>query len=148
MSKKLLTLNYKGFANYMARLDELAGNKGMNRGVDAALKESKKYVNNQISEAIENKNLPAHGKYSKGDTRKSLDKNFKIEWDGTCAEIKVGFIFEKSGMSSIMLMYGTPRMEPANGLYDAIYGSKISRKIKKIQSEAIAKVISRVMKKR
>lgn len=127
----------------MARLDELGGTNAMKRGVESSLKASKIYVNPQIEKAM-NK-LPAGGRYSTGGTKSSIDKDMIVEWRGYVGEIKVGFDFKKSGLKSIFLMYGTPRMSPVRGLKAAIYGAKTKKEIAKIQDEALNKVIKRVM---
>lgn len=145
MARNRVTIDFKGFDDYMAKLDELGSSQAMKKAVDAGLKSSKEYVNKEITRAMQKSNLPARGKYSHGDTVKSIDKNFKVEWDGMLAETKIGFDFSKSGLLSIFLMYGTPKMEPVNGLYDSIYGRTTKTKIRKLQKEAIQKVIKRKM---
>lgn len=143
MARNKIGLQVKGFEEYMARLDELGGSAAMKRGVESALKASKEYVNPLIESAMAK--LPAGGKYSTGNTKKSIDKDMGVEWQGMSASIKVGFDFKKSGVTSIFLMYGTPRMSPVAGLKNAIYGNQTQKKIAEIQGEAINKVIKRIM---
>lgn len=127
----------------MAKLDEVGGTHAMKRGVNAALKSSKEYVNPQIEAAMGK--LPAGGRYSTGDTKQSIDKDMSVDWEGLTGVIKVGFDFKKSGMTSIFLMYGTPKMSPVAGLKNAIYGAKTKKQIKELQAEAVNKVIKRIM---
>jgi len=127
----------------MAKLDEVGGSNAMKRGVEGALKASKQYVNPLIEQAMNS--LPAGGRYSTGATKKSIDKDMTVEWEGMTATIKVGFDFKKSGMTSIFLMYGTPKHKPVTGLYESIYGGKTQREIAKIQGEELNKVIKRIM---
>lgn len=143
MARNRIGLQFDGWEDYIAKLDELGGTSAMKRGVEAGLKESKQYVNPQIEAALSK--LPAGGKYSTGDTKRSLDRDMTIDWSGMTGEIKVGFDFKKSGPVSIFLMYGTPRMSPVSGLKNAIYGAKTKKKIKELQAEAINKVIKRIM---
>ena len=143
MARNKIGLQVKGFEEYMAKLDKLGGSKAMKQGVESALKSSKEYVTPLIESAMDN--LPAMGKYSTGDTKESIDKGTDVEWNGMTASIKVGFDFKKSGLKSIYLMYGTPKMPKVNGLYDAIYGSKTQKQIGKIQAETLAKVIDEYM---
>lgn len=145
MARNRVVCDFSGFRDYMARLDELGNDDAMKRGVEAGLKASKQYVNTEVNKAIAKSNLPAHGKYSTGNTKDSLDKNFNVDWEGLQGVIKVGFDFSKSGMTSIFLMYGTPKMPPMQGLYDAIYGTRTKSKIKRLQKEAINEVIQREM---
>lgn len=145
MARNKIGIQVKGFDEYMSKLDELGGSAAMRRGVESALKASKDYVNPLISAAMASSNLPAGGKYSTGDTAHAIDKEMSVEWDGMIGSIKVGFDFKKGGLTSIFLMYGTPKMPPVAGLKDAIYSAKTQREIKKLQEEALNKVIERVM---
>ena len=143
MARNKIGLHFKGFEEYIERLDEIGNTTAVKRGVESALKASKQYVNPQINAAMAK--LPAGGKYSTGDTKASIDTDMTVEWEGLTGFIKVGFDFKKSGLTSIFLMYGTPNMPPVAGLKNAIYGAKTKKEIAKIQQEAITKVIKRVM---
>jgi hypothetical protein len=143
VARNKIGLQVKGFENYMAKLDEVGGSQAMRRGVESALKASKAYVNPLIESSM-NK-LPAGGKYSTGDTKRSIDKSMDVEWQMQTASVKVGFDFSKSGTTSIYLMYGTPKMKPVSGLKSAIYGAKTKREIAEVQAEALDKVIKRIM---
>lgn len=143
MARNKIGLQFEGFEEYMAKLDKLGGTDAMKKGVEEALIESKKYVNPQISQAM-NK-LPAGGKFSKGGTKSSIDTDMTVEWQGMTASVKVGFDFKKSGLKSIFLMYGTPRMRPVSGLKGAIYGNKTKKAIAELQGEALENAVKRVM---
>lgn len=145
MARNKIGLQVKELDYYMAKLDELGNGKAMKRGVEAALKASKQHVNPLIEQAMTK--LPAGGRYSTGDTKKSIDKDLAVEWQGMTGSIKVGFDFKKSGMTSIFLMYGTPRMSPVAGLKNAIYGTKTQKEIAAIQEEELQKVILRIMER-
>ncbi len=143
MARNKIGLQVKGFEEYMAKLDEVGGNKAMRRGVESALKASKEFVNPLIESAMTK--LPAGGRYSTGDTKKSIDRDMTVDWQGMTGSIKVGFDFKKSGLTSIFLMYGTPKMPPVSGLKAAVYGTKTQKEIAKLQGEALDKVIKRIM---
>lgn len=143
MGRNKIGLQVKGFDEYMAKLDKVGGTQAMRRGVEGALKASKQYVNPLIESSMSK--LPAGGRYSTGDTKKSIDKDMTVDWEGMTGSIKVGFDFKKSGLTSIFLMYGTPKMPPVAGLKAAIYGAKTKREIAKLQAEALDKVIKRIM---
>jgi hypothetical protein len=145
MARNKIGLQVKELDYYMAKLDELGTGKAMKRGVEAALKASKQYVNPLIESAMSLSNLPAGGKYSQGGTKESLDTDLNVDWEGMTGSIKVGFDFKKSGLKSIVLMYGTPKMPPVAGLKNAIYGAKTQKELAKIQEEALQKVILRIM---
>lgn len=143
MARNRIGLQVKELDYYMAKLDELGRGKAMQRGVEAALKASKQHVNPLIQKAMGS--LPAGGRYSTGATKQSIDEDMTVDWQGMTASIKVGFDFKKSGMTSIYLMYGTPKMPPVNGLKAAIYGSKTQKELAAIQEEALQKVILRIL---
>lgn len=145
MARNKIGLQVKGFEEYMAKLDEVGGSAAMKRGVESALKASKQYVNPLINTAMSPSNLPAKGKYSEGGTKESIDTDMTVYWEGMTAHVKVGFDFKKSGLKSIVLMYGTPKMSPVAGLKNAIYGAKTQKELAKIQEEALQKVILRIM---
>lgn len=143
MARNKIGLQFDGFSDYMAKLDELGGTQLMKKGVEEALIESKKYVNPLIEKSMAR--LPAGGKYSTGDTKKSIDNDMSVEWEGMTGSIKVGFDFSKSGLTSIFLMYGTPRMKPVSGLKASVYGTKTQKEIAEIQEKKISDVIRKVM---
>ena len=143
MARNKIGLQVKEIDAYMAKLDELGSGKAMKRGVEGALKASKQHVNPLIEKSMAN--LPAGGKYSTGNTKESIDRDMSVEWSGMKASIKVGFDFSKSGVTSIFLMYGTPRMQPVRGLKNAVYGSKTQKELATIQEEALQKVILRIL---
>lgn len=143
MGRNRISLQGDMFKDYMAKLDKLGGNSAMKKATEEALKASKEYVNPLIETAMTK--LPAGGKYSTGDTKKSIDKDMTTKWNGFIAETKVGFDMKKSGLTSIFLMYGTPKMKPVTGLKNAIYGTKTQKEIAELQGEALAKVVKEIM---
>ena len=143
MARNRIGLQFDGWEDYMAKLDELGGSQAMKKGVEEALIESKKHANPLIEKAMGK--LPAKGKYSTGNTKDSIDKEMKVEWSGMTGEIKIGFDFSKSGPKSIFLMYGTPRMKPVTGLKSAIYGAKTQKEIAEIQENVLSNHIKKVM---
>ena len=145
MARKKIGLQFDGWEDYLAKLDELGGSQAMKKGVEEALIESKKHVNPLIEKAMSTSNLPAKGKYSFGDTKESIDKEMTVEWSGMTGEIKVGFDFSKSGMKSVFLMYGTPKHDPVSGLESAIYGTKTQKEIAEIQEKVLSDHIKKVM---
>ena len=143
MARNKIGLQFDGWEDYMAKLDELGDTQGMKKGVEEALIASKKHVNPLIEQAMAK--LPAGGKYSTGDTKKSIDDEMSVEWAGMTASVKVGFDFKKSGSKSIFLMYGTPRMKPVSGLKNAIYGAKTQKEVAEIQKRVLSDYIKKVM---
>ena len=145
MPKNKIGLKFDGWEKLMANIDKMAGMTAMQEVTKSALKATKSYVNSNVMKIMAKSNLPAKGKYSAGLTLDSLDNDFVVAWSGYTAEIAIGFDFDVSGLRSIFLMYGTPKMKPVAGLKNAIYGNKTKKEISKIQSEAVNKYITRHM---
>lgn len=110
------------------------------------LRESKKVVTDALVRDTAKENYPAQGKYSRGQLAASIDRDDSIVWDGYTAEVKIGYDFDKSGMESIMLLYGTPRMKKAAKLYNDIYGSKVRKQIAEIQQKKLDEILEKAVK--
>ena len=82
-------------------------------------------------------------KYSH-ETARSLKRTAAVEWNGTVAEIGIGFKISQGGLPSIFLMYGTPKIQPDKNLYAAIYGSKTKKEVKTIQEDIFAEEIAKL----
>lgn len=143
MPKNKIKLQFGGFEEYAARLDELGGD--IAEATEKALEQSQKHVAKKLNAIVKKNKYPAKGKYSTGDTEKSIINNSKVTWEGTKASVKVGFDFKISGLNTIFLMYGTPRMKPMAGLKNAIYGSATKKEIKAIQEEVFGEAIKKKM---
>lgn len=142
MARNKIGLQFSGLEEMIERLE--AAEASIKTATEAALKASKQVVNEQLTRDTTNANFPARGKYATGALKKSIDKDFNVKWEGTTASLKIGYDFKKSGMASIFLMYGTPKMPKVQKLYDDIYGNRTKRKVAEAQQEAMEKVIDRV----
>jgi hypothetical protein len=142
MARNKIGLQFSGLDEMIERLETAQAN--MKNATEAALKSSKQIVNQQLTKDTVNANFPAGGKYATGALKKSIDKDFNVKWEGMTASLKIGYDFKKSGMASIFLMYGTPKMPKVQKLYDDIYGNATKRKVANAQREAMQKVIDRV----
>lgn len=142
MARNKIGLQFSGLEEMIERLE--AAEADIKTATEAALKASKQVVNQQLTRDTTNTNFPAGGKYATGALKKSIDKDFNVKWEGTTASLKIGYDFKKSGMASIFLMYGTPKMPKVQKLYDDIYGNRTKRQVAKVQEEAMEKVISRM----
>lgn len=133
-----------------AKLDEIAGDDGIIRAVEGALIATDKYVTSEVEKAVSSSKFNFN---RTGETKKAIEKDYKVEWDGMTAKVKDGFILREGGtptdgMTSIYLMYGTPLIKPDTKLKNAVRGTgKHKKEIQKIQSETFQKVIERVMRK-
>lgn len=144
MSKKKNGFDASVLEKYAERLEEVGGHAAIQRATQAAMITAKIEVNKEIRNSMQPGNLPAGGKYSHGDTIESLDSTTTVEWDGNIASLRLGFDMTKSGITSILLMYGTPKMRPAQGLREAVYGESTRRKVRNAMEESVSKVLERL----
>lgn len=119
-------IEFEGFDEAIARLSQLEVD--TKKVTEEALKKSNRYVRQNVGAAMQKHNRTF-------ETIRSLVSDPKVEWVGTVGSIDVGFDLSNGGLPSIFLMYGTPRMNKDQDLYNAIYGAKTKNKVKKIQEE-------------
>lgn len=146
MAKKKNGFDTTMLLKYADQLESLGGSTALKRAAEGGMLQTKQVVNEKLTAAMRPGNLPAGGKYSTGDTMASIDKSMAVNWQGNLGEIPLGFDMKKSGITSIMLMHGTPKMQPVPGLYDALYGQAVRREARKAQEEAIKTIIERLGK--
>lgn len=146
-TKNKIGLKFEGLEEMIANLEKVQGD--LKATTEKALKASKQRVNEELRKVTVPANYPAHGKYSTGKTAQSIDTDMSVTWEGTTASIKVGYDMQISGMTSIFLMYGTPRHKPpmkaVRKMYNAIYGVRMKKEVAEIQREVFVKVIKRRM---
>lgn len=130
-----LKIEFDGFNEVVQRLKDFGAD--VQKTADSALMESKKIVNRNLEAAMQKHNK-TH------ETVNSLDTESKVMWVGDVGTIHVGFNLAKGGVPSIFLMYGTPRMKKDSKLYNAVYGSKVRKEIKKLQEDAFYDEIRRI----
>lgn len=121
-----MKIDFKGFKEYAERLDKLGGD--LKKTTEKALNESFEIITPQAKTEIKPHHLS-------GDTEKSLRTTPVIEWNGDRAYLPVGFDIKSGGLASIFLMYGTPRMTPDKGLYDAFFGNATRKKLRQTQEK-------------
>lgn len=136
MAKKM-RLEFTGFEEMAERLDQLGGN--LKETTEKALRATHEYITPNIEDAFGSHDI----KYSHA-TANSLKKETSVEWEGSVAEISVGFKISQGGLPSIFLMYGTPRIQPDKKLYNAIYGTKTKKEVKAIQEHVFLEEISKL----
>lgn len=141
MPRSNIGLQVTGLEDMLQALEQTQ--RGTKGAVEAALKATKQVVNQELTKDTINANYPALGKYASGKLKRSIDRNFNVKWEGTVANMDIGYDFSISGMSSIFILRGTPKHAPVQKIYDDIYGNRIKRKFAKAQKEAIEKIIDR-----
>lgn len=137
-----MSLDFAGFAEMRNMLNKLgADTKAI---CEEALVETHSIVTKKAEDAISEANLPAGGKYSTGDTLRSLERNPKVTWKGTEGSIGVGFRASDNGLASIFLIRGTPRMPKVQALYDAFYSDQTIGEVAKAQKDIFYRALERL----
>lgn len=140
MGKNKLSMSFSGFEDLAAKLDELGGDEALKRGVEAGLMAAKADADKSIKKAMSKSNLPAHGKYSTGESLKAIYSYSKVEWQGTEASVTVGFDRDIS-LTPAFLINGVPGLySPVPGLKQAL---RLNAKRRKMITSAMAKVVKR-----
>lgn len=106
-----MKLEIYGFEEMITALDSIGAN--VKDFVTESLEAVGEEVGIRTKEALSD--LPAGGKYSTGDTEKSVIINPTVEWQGSVATIGMGFDKMKVGAGGFLIS-GTPRMPPVQGL--------------------------------
>ena len=137
-------LKIEGMDELIAKFDKMS--KGaLEPAIEEGLKDVQDYVNERLDKVYVDKNLPAQGKFSYGDTKKSIVRDHAVEIDRKALAIKLGFNHKESGLVSLYLIYGTPRMRPAKGLYAVFNGKKSRREAKEIFEKRVQEEIEKIM---
>lgn len=126
--RNTLHLDLKGFEELITKLESLGGD--VKEVVTDALAQAAETIEEDTRDAMNPQNLPAHGIYSTGETKKSIAKP-EVSWSGNIAETGVGFDYGKQGAGGFLIS-GTPRMKP-NAELEKIYVRK--KYMKQIQSD-------------
>ena len=111
MAKNQITLDTSGLEAALSRLVADMGAERAQKVIDEKLTEIGKQISRDTIEAVQKANLPAGGKYSRGDTEQAVVRDAAVKWDGGVAEIPIGFDFDKPGAGG-WLISGTPKMRP------------------------------------
>ena len=114
--KKKNGFDTKALEKYAERLEAAGGTAAIKRATSAAMIQAKLTI---------------------------LSRSTSVDWSGNIAELPLGFNLSED-ITSIFLMYGTPKMPPVNGLYAAMYGPAAQRAAKKKQEEAVKTILERL----
>lgn len=125
MGKKAY-LEFEGFDRAIARLKKLDGD--TKATTEKALKKTHEIITKKAEEAI-------RPHRETGATEESLYREGEVEWAGTLASVNVGFSIRKGGLASIFLMYGTPRMDKDQKLYNSVFGTSTRKEVLNAQEE-------------
>ena len=136
--KNMISIDWSNFEEYAEKIEALEGD--LKSVFSKAMQEAAEKVQQDTRAAIEAANLPAGGKYSSGDTKESIITDLIPNWEGSVAEVGLGFDKTKRGAGG-WLITGTPKMRPDYAL-EKIYGTKrYENEIKKTIEKALQRQI-------
>lgn len=142
MARNTLKLETSGFEEAIRRLENLGGD--VKQAVSDGLTDAAAKIAIDTEKALTAPSLPARGKYSSGDTKKSIVRDQRVEWDGSIAYIPVGFDFSKPGAGGFLIT-GTPRMSPDKALHRIYKEKRYMTQIGKVIENQITNYIIRRM---
>lgn len=127
-------ITFSGFDDLAYQIDKAGGN--LKEAVDFALTETADLVQRKVNQAaLPYQSKSAEHPYTHGDMFNALRKDDKVRWiTPTVAEVHAGFnLYEKGGWHSIFMMYGTPKIDKDQKLYNSIKGTQIQHSIALLQ---------------
>jgi hypothetical protein len=131
MSTRKGLIKFDGLEELSERLDELADGEAIKRATENALIKTDKYMTAEVEKAMPTAKAPSgktiNWNYAKGETKKSLDKDYSVDWDGNFASAKVGFKISDGGLASQFIIYGT---QGGRQTYTDKNGHKVTRTVK------------------
>lgn len=125
-------LEFDGVEQLIEKLENLGGS--VEETTEKALIATHAHVTPGVEDAI-----TPH--YFSGATEESIKRSPKIIKEGAKMAVPVGFSISQGGIASIFLMYGTPKMNPDNKVYNAIMGAKVRKEVAEIQADIFAEAI-------
>lgn len=117
---------------------------------EKALLEAGQKITADTNAAVQKPNLPRGGRYSGGDTARSIIQNPEVKWVGGVATMNVGFDFDKKGAGGFLIggyfytdkRTGTPKHMSKVPELDEIYkGKKYMNRIKEQMTKSVEQSI-------
>lgn len=138
MKRQKFGIDFSQFAELAEELEALGGN--LEDIFSNMLEDIGEEIQVYTLEAMDPKNLPAKGAFSRGTTEKSIELNPKPKWSGPYGTINFGFDKDKPGAGSFLIT-GTPRMQPNHEL-EVMYAQKgftrgVTEAMREILEEAL-----------
>lgn len=130
MGRRIFYSEFSGLDDYVRKLNQ--ANADTKKIVTKAMKTAAKEPTERTIEGVKKPYLPAKGKYSTGDTEKTIINNPDVLWQGNIGSMGIGFDRTEHGVGTLLIT-GTPRMKPAKKL-EQIYNRKST--IKKFNETA------------
>ncbi len=140
--KRMIAIDWSNFEEYADKLETIGAD--LKSVFSKAMQEAAEKVQQDTIEAIAKQNLPASGKYSSGDTKESVITDTRPKWEGSVAEVGLGFDKTKPGAGGFLIT-GTPKMRPDYAL-ERIFGTRrYESEIKKTIEKALQREIDKIM---
>lgn len=140
--KQFISIDYSCFADLIDRLDKLGVN--LEKVIGETMEQVAEEVQAETVEAVADSNLPRKGKYSQGETRRSILRDQKTIWRGSQGEINLGFDKTVEGAGGFLIT-GTPKMKPDKALADIYSSKKYEANINKEIAQALQDEIDSIM---
>jgi hypothetical protein len=140
--RNTLQINLNAFGELLTKLEGLEGS--VEEAVTDAFIQAGETIGADTQDAVANANLPASGKYSRGNTESAVVTNPEMEWSGTIAQIGVGFDYSKPGAGGFLIT-GTPRMRPDYALQKIYTQKRYMNQIQKDMMEVVQVYIEKKM---
>ena len=146
MARKTLRLDTSGLEGLLRKVEEVGGN--VEQATEKALRRGALEVQDLTISAVASGNLPRGGKYSSGDTARSIIHFPSVEWEGSVASIPVGFDFSKPGAGGFLISgrRQPTRMAPDKALRELYKGKTKMNQIQDIMFEDIMKQLEEAWK--
>ena len=149
MGRATLKLDTSAIGDLVGRLDKIGGN--VKEAVNNALEQTAETIEEDTIDAVQDRYLPAKGRYSAHDkpTEKSIVRKSKVEWSGNFASINVGFDYSKRGAGGYLISgyyynHGTPRhMDYDKPLHKMYKGKKYLRDLTNDMAQVILDAIQK-----
>lgn len=159
-SKPKFQLKFDALADIAYEIDAFPG--ALEEAITEAFEASSKNVGERLEGRMKTHEPPRKHKsihdtmarsYGRNRAPKAIYKDAKTEWEGNIATQKAGFDISHGGLSSIFLMYGTPRhyqpkmkrehpgMLQDTTLYNIIAGASRSKKLREMNREIFLEVL-------
>lgn len=103
------SIDWSQFEEYAAELEKYGQN--VREVFTDVMEQEAENVQADTLDAVDNSNLPANGRYSKGKTARAIEQYPKAEWSGTMGSIGLGFDKTKPNAGTLLIS-GTPKMKP------------------------------------
>lgn len=133
-----MRIEFDGFERFLEEIERQE--KDLRPAVNKALEKTFDVVQSGVKQTI-----PPH--HRSGATEESMYKTPLVEWTGNVAEVKVGFDLSETVTSQFLIygakesVTGVPYRKPDMALWNAIFGSAVTRRIEEIQRSVFEEIL-------